>query len=151
VMRDPEAFARCLNEGPLKLIGRRKGNAVDQGVQGAIALAQRCKKLVDLGVVGYVATKGLSSRKRRDEVLGLLFEALVLIGDRKLRARLLELLGDAPRNAALIRDAENDGRAACQVDHCTLRKRSSIAATLPISLTIPARRRPRRLCAPRDN
>ena len=56
----------------------------------------------DLVVAGDVALKAFGAGKGGNEVVGLLLEALVLVGDGEAGSCLLHLLGNGPRDAALV-------------------------------------------------
>ena len=63
---------------------------------------QLLEEMGDLVVAGDVALKAFGARQGGDEVVGFLLKALVLVGDREAGSSLLHLLGDGPRDAALV-------------------------------------------------
>ncbi len=72
---------------------------------------------VDLGVDGDVALEGLGAGEVGGELFGFALEALVLVADGEGGAGFGELLGDAPGDAALVGEAEDDGDFAFEIDH----------------------------------
>ena len=108
-MRDAKTFAARVRETALQIFSGSIGDAVDDVVKLAVALFQLGEQLFDLRVVRHVALEAIGIRKRVDHLLRLLPQSLVLIGNGELGARFLELLGDRPRDTALIGYAENNG------------------------------------------
>ena len=72
---------------------------------------------VDLGVDGDVALEGFGVGEIGGELFGFALEALVLVADGEGGAGFGELLGDAPGDAALVGEAEDDGYFAFEIDH----------------------------------
>ena len=112
VERDAEALAAGVGELALQLFGGREGDAVYQRVEFAVARLQLLEQLRDLFVAADIALKGLRIGQRRDQVIGFLLQALVLVGDGQLRPGLLHLLRNGPGNAAFVGHAEHHHRTA---------------------------------------
>ena len=82
-------------------------------MQRSVARLQRFEQLRDFFIAGDIALKCLRARQAEDHVPGFLRQPLVLIGDRELPARRVQLLRNGPGDAALVGNAEHDGRARC--------------------------------------
>ena len=65
-----------------------------QGVQLAVTLLQLAEQAIDFFVLGDVAHKRFRSRQRQNEVLGFLFETFILVSNSKLRAGIVQTLGN---------------------------------------------------------
>ena len=107
-MRKPSRLV--VDEIALQVVGGSEGHAVHQRIELAVALFQLLEELRNLFVARDVALKGLRVRQRGDQVVGFLFQALVLVGDGQLRSGLLHLLRDRPGDAALVGHAKDDHR-----------------------------------------
>ncbi len=78
---------------------------------------KRCEQRLNFQIVGDVALEAASAGEIVDKVFGLGFHALVLITDGQSGAGLMQLLGDAPCDGALVCQPENYGCLTCQIDH----------------------------------
>ncbi len=88
---------------------RGEGYGVDDRVQRPVGLLELGEEGLDLGVGGDVALVGAGVLELGDEGVGFPFEALVLVADGEGGAGFGELLCDAPGDAALVGEAEDDG------------------------------------------
>ncbi len=82
-----------------------------------VLFLERGEQRLDLLVVGDVALEAAGAGKIVDQVFGLGLHALVLVADGQGGAGLVEFLGDAPGDGALVGQPEDHGRLARQVDH----------------------------------
>ena len=115
VVGDAEVFAGGVEDSVLDVWGEADG--VDEDVELAVGGFELLEDGVDVGVDGDVAAEGLCAGKVGGELFGFALEALVLITDGEGGAGFGELLGDAPGDAALVGEAEDDGDFAFEVDH----------------------------------
>jgi hypothetical protein len=90
---------------------------VHQDIQLAVLFLEGGEEPIDLGVLRYVALIRFGAGQLLDHVLGFELQPLILVGDQQPCAGLVQLLGDAPRNTAFVGYAEDNGRAAFQIDH----------------------------------
>ena len=117
VMGDAEVVAGGEEEVVFDRVGGGEGYGVDEDVEGAVGFFEGGEEGVDLGVEGDVALVGFGVGKRGGEVVGVPLEALVLVADGEGGAGFGELLGDAPGDAALVGEAEDDGDFAFEINH----------------------------------
>src|SRR6266851_1493089 len=123
VMRDAKTFARSVQERIFQLFRRSKPHAVHQAVQHAVSRLQFVEQSRDLIVFRHVAHESSGARHFGDQIPGFELEALVLIGNRQPPAGFVQFFRDSPRDAALVREAEN---------HCCL-LRIAHSASLPMA------------------
>ena len=116
-MRDAKAFAAGVDEFALQLLGGRVGNGVHQDVDLRVLFLERREQGRDLLVVRHVALETAGIAELVDKVLGLGPHALVHVTDGQGCAGLVKFLGDAPGNRALVRQPEDHGCLARQVNH----------------------------------
>ena len=122
VMGDAEALAAGEQEVVLEILGRSKGNRVNQRMNLAVvALADLLEDPGDLLVLAHVALEALRSGQAGDHGFGFLTKPLVLVCDCYLRAGGVKLLGNGPGNTALVGQAEDYGDAPIEgIWHLTL-------------------------------
>ena len=99
-MRKPSRLV--VDEFAFQFLGGSEGHAVHQGIEFAVARFQLLEELGNFLVARDITLKGLGIRQRGNQVVGFLFQALVLVGDGQLRSGLLHLLRNRPGNAALV-------------------------------------------------
>ena len=129
-MRDPEPLARRLQKRVLQILRRGKRNGVHQHIQLPVLLFDLRKDLIDLRVVRHIALERLRPRQFLDQPQRLGLHALVLIADRQLRPGLMQLGGNAPGDAALIRQSKNCRDAAFQIEHASVRSAKSSSGAI---------------------
>ncbi len=120
VVGDAEAFAAGEEEVVLDLVGGGEGYGVDYGVDGAVGLFDDGEEGVDLGVAGDVALVSSGGGEGGGELFGVALESFVLVADGECRASLGEFLGNAPGDAALVGEAEDDGDFAFEINHVAI-------------------------------
>jgi hypothetical protein len=117
VVGDAEGLAAGVDEGEVGRDGlaRREGDAVEQEVDAVGVLPDLAVEGVDLLVGANVA--GIERRlgaEGADEFLDVLLQALALVVEDELRARLGPGLRDRPGDAALVGHAEDHAGLAGQ-------------------------------------
>ena len=95
----------------------READGVDEDVEFAVGGFELLEDGVDVGVDGDVAAEGFGAGEIGGELFGFALEALALVADGEGGAGFGELLGDAPGDAALVGEAEDDGYFAFEIDH----------------------------------
>src|SRR5512141_2420832 len=115
-MRDAECITRRRHEIVLQSFRWSVGDAVYENIEFAVAGLQFLEHLLDVAVIGHVALKRLGAGKGYDEILGFESHALVLVHDGQLRTGFLQTLRNAPRNAALVRDAKNGSNFSFEIN-----------------------------------
>lgn len=115
LMGDPIPLARRVEEGPLQILTGRERDRVNKDIEMAELASERLEDRLDLSFFGHIAREdqGRTSQSR-GQFAHVLPKPFVLVRERKLCARFVKALGDGPRDAPLVRDAEDDPRLSFQ-------------------------------------
>src|SRR6185503_18496119 len=95
----------------------READGVDENVELAVGGLELLEDVVDVGIDGDVALEGAGAGQVGGKFLGVPLKALILVADSEGCPGFGELLGDAPGDAALVGEAEDDGYFAFEIDH----------------------------------
>ena len=102
---------------PPEVLAVGEGDGVDDDVDLPEPVSDLLDRALDVGVVAHVALDGLRvARPVRDQLFDGAAHPLVLVRDGKLRPGLMQYLGDGPRDAPMVRDAEHDAGLSVQVN-----------------------------------
>src|SRR5215472_225687 len=114
-MGDTKSLASGIYEVSLQFLGGGISDRVYQRMQIAVLRFQLFEEASDVFVFGDVAHIAFGARKRQDEILRFLLEALILIRNGKLHAGGMQSLSDRPGDRAFVRNSEDNGVLALQI------------------------------------
>src|SRR5580700_6658488 len=109
-MRDSESLPRSIHELALQLLRRSKCHAMHQAMQHSVPRLQLLEQRGDLLVEAHIAHEPFRAWQIRNQILGFLLQPLVLVTNRQLPSRRMQLLRNRPGNTPLVRQPKNHRR-----------------------------------------
>jgi hypothetical protein len=116
----PEVLALGLDEALLQVVRLREGDRVDEEIEATKAADDGVERLLDRGVVARIHLDAEVRADAGGEVADVLLDALTLVGEGQLGTLPVQLLRDAPRDRAPVRDTADESELA--FEHWGLRR-----------------------------